>query len=193
MAGGGGGSVQGKQSRSQRKTTAKAKSRNAVSGGLMMTSMLDILTCVLFFLLKNYSSVVSDFSASKDLSLPSSSSLIPPVPSLHLVVTKEAILLDNQPIAKIINGDIEKAELFKDGITIVKLAQALKAQKDRSQLQTPTATNNPNNKEQSFSGTIVLQADKSLNFNLLKKVIYTAGISDFVMLKLAVLKKDAGA
>ena len=44
----------------------------------------------------------------------------------------------------------------------------------------------------SFTGNIVLQADKTLQFNVLKKVIYTAGITDFVMLKLAVLKKDQG-
>ena len=189
MAGGGGGSTQGKQSRTQNKNTAKIKTRNAVSGGLMLTSMLDILTCVLFFLLKNYSSVVSDFQAAKDITLPNSSSTTPPLPSLHLVVTKEAIILDDQPIAKIVNGDVQKSDLYRDGVTIVKLAQALKAQKDRSQLQAPNANKAA---DQSFSGTIVLQADKTLNFNLLKKVIYTAGISDFVMLKLAVLKKDAG-
>lgn len=190
MAGGGGGAVQGKVSRSQRKTTAKAKGRTAASGGLMLTSMLDILTCVLFFLLKNYSSVVSDFQAAKDIQLPNSSSILPPIPSLHLVVTKEAILLDNQPVAHIINGDIDKKELYRDGVTIVKLAQMLKEQKERSQVQSPTANKDKDN--QSFTGTIVLQADKTLNFNLLKKVIYTAGISDFVMLKLAVLKKDQG-
>jgi biopolymer transport protein ExbD len=100
------------------------------------------------------------------------------------VVTKESIVLDNLPIAKIVNGDVDKKELYRDGVTIVKLAQALKAQKDRSQFQSTD--------KQSFTGTIVLQADKSLNFALLKKVIYTAGISDFVMLKLAVLKKDQG-
>jgi hypothetical protein len=49
------------------------------------------------------------------------------------VVTKSAIVLDDKLIANIVNGDIDKKELYKDGVTIVKLAQALKAQKDRSQ------------------------------------------------------------
>jgi len=185
MAGGSSGGAQMKRSRSQRKITGKAKGRSPASGGLMLTSMLDILVCVLFFLLKNYSTVISDFRAAKDISLPTSTSMIPPTPSLHLVVTQEAIILDETPIVNITNGDVERKELYRDGVTIVKLAQALKAQKDRSLFV------QQNNDQHSFTGTIVLQADKNLNFNVLKKVIYTAGISDFVMLKLAVMKKDA--
>ena len=182
MGAGGGESSGGKQSRSQRKHSGKFKSRNQASESLMLTSMLDILVCVLFFLLKNYSSVVSDFAASKDISLPSSSSMVPPGPCLHLVVTQKSIILDNNEIARVVNGDVERKELWKDGVTILRLAQELKAQKDRSQFQ--------KGDKESWTGTIILQADKALNFNLLKKVIYTAGISDFVNLKLAVLKKE---
>jgi len=188
MGAGAAGATSGKASRSQRKTTAKAKARNRVAGGLMLTSMLDILTCILFFLMKNFSANVSDFNIGKDISLPRSSAIMTPRPALHLVVTKDAILLDNKQVAKIVNGEIDRQDLWKDGITIVELARELKAQKERSIQQ----SSDPANNEKSFSGTVVLQADKDLKFALLKKVIYTAGISDFVMLKLAVMKKDAG-
>lgn len=187
MADGGSSGSTGKVSRSQRKITAKTKSRNAVSGGLMLTSMLDILTVILFFLLKIYSNSVTDFSTAKDITLPRSSSLIPPTSALKLVVTREAVILDDQPVVTVVNGDIEKKELYRDGVTIVKLAQLLKQQKDRSMFQSQHSD------DHSFVGTIVLQADKDLSFNLLKKVIYTAGISDFVNLKLAVLKNDVGS
>jgi biopolymer transport protein ExbD len=187
MSGGGGGGTSMKQSRVSRGVSGKIRARTTgASGGLMLTSMLDILTVVLFFLLKNYSTVVSDFAMAKDLQLPTSSALIPPTSALKLVVTKEEIILDDKPIARIINNDVDKHELYRDGVTIVKLAQALKAQKDRSLFI------QQRNDQHSFTGTIILQADKSLPFSLLKKVIYTAGISDFVMLKLAVMKKDQG-
>lgn len=189
MAGGSGGASTGKVSRSQRKITGKTKSRNNVAGGLMLTSMLDILTCILFFLLKNFSSVVTDFNAAKDISLPRSSAQVPPVPALHLVVTKEAILLDNKKVATIRNGEIaDPKDIWRDGITITELARELKTQKERSIQQSA----DPTKTDKGFTGTVVLQADKELKFSLLKKVIYTAGISDFVMLKLAVMKKDAG-
>ncbi len=181
--GGGGG---GKRSRALTgRVTSRARSNSsAIGGGLMLASMLDILMAVLFFLLKNYSSVISDFNVGKDISLPASSAIVPPMPALQLVLTQKALMLDDKEIVTIVNGDIQKQDLYRDGVTIVKLAQALKAQKDR------TMYIDKSNDSHSFTGTIVMQADKNLQFNVLKKVIYTAGITDFVMLKLAVLKKD---
>lgn len=184
MSGGGGDVGSSKRSRASRGRTGKMKGRQVQPGGLMLASMLDILMAILFFLLKNFSSVVSEFTAAKDITLPHSSALIPPTPALQLIVTQKEIILDDKPIAAIINGDIDKKELNRDGVTINALAQALKAQRDRSLYV------QAHNDTHSFTGTIVLQADKSLNFNLLKKVIYTAGVSDFAMFKLAVLKNE---
>jgi len=148
---------------------------------------------ILFFLLKNYSATATDFALGKDISLPASSAVLPPIPALQLVVTQKAVMLDDKEICKIINGDIDPKEIFRgDGVTVVKLAQELKLQRERSQMYSKLQGEKPPEgvDPKSFSGTIVMQADKGLTFNILKKIIYTAGISDFVMLKLAVLKKD---
>ncbi len=185
-AGGSGGSVSGGGRARGGLVTNRARKGGSVGGGLMLASMLDILMAILFFLLKNYSTVVSDFNVGKDIALPTSTAIQAPIPALQLVVTQKAILLDEKEICPIVNGDIGKSDLYRDGVTIVKLAQALKAQKDRSMYI------QQRNDEHSFTGAIVMQADKGLKFNVLKKVIYTAGIADFVMLKLAVLKKDQG-
>jgi biopolymer transport protein ExbD len=163
--------------------TQKMKKRTALATGLSLTSMLDILMALLFFLLQNYSLVKTDFSVGKDLTLPSSSALQTPVPALQLVVTRQAILLDNKELLRFENGQIKKADLLGDGVTIRELAIELKKQKERSQIQSA-------GDQDSWVGNIVMQADKDLPFSVLKKVIYTAGISDFVMFKLAVLKKE---
>lgn len=163
--------------------TAKIRARNTVTGALMLASMLDILMAILFFLLKNYSSVVSDFAVGKDLALPRSSALFPPTPALQLIVTQTAIMLDEKPIATIVNGDVDPKDL-QGGILIVPLAQELSKQRERSLYF------EKQNDQHSFTGSIVLQADKDLKFNLLKKVLYTVGIKDFVNMKLAVLKKE---
>ncbi len=186
MAGDSGGGSSSKSSRATAgRVTSRARTKGgAIGSGLMLASMLDILMAILFFLLKNYSTVVSDFSMGKDITLPHSTSLTPPTPSLQMVVTQKAIILDDKELVPMENGDIPRAELYRDGITIVKLAQALKAQKDRSMFIAQ------NNDSHSFTGTIVMQADKNLRFNVLKKVIYTAGIADFVNLKLAVIRND---
>lgn len=185
-AGGGGGGSKGGRAQAGRPTSRMRASGGGGGGGLMLASMLDILMAILFFLLKNYSTVVSDFTLGKDITLPSSSANVPPMPALNLMVTQKAIILDDKEIVPVVNGAIDRRDLYRDGVTIVKLAQALKAQKDRSQYI------EQRNDQHSFTGTIVMQADKGLKFDLLKKVIYTAGISDFVMLKLAVIKKEEG-
>lgn len=186
MGGGGGGGGPAFSHNHGGKYTKKARRNQYVAGGLMLASMLDILMAILFFLMKNYSETKSDFNVGKDISLPYSSAIMPPIPALQLVVTKNEVMLDNQKIADIENGDIAKKDLYRDGVTVLPLAQALKKQKDRSNYI------QKHNDEHSFTGQIVMQADKGLQFSVLKKVIYTAGISDFVMLKLAVLNKDEG-
>lgn len=176
VGGGSGGSGGGKRGK---------RRKHHGSGELMIASMLDILMAVLFFLLKNYSTVVTEFSVGKDISLPYSSSVLGPEPALQMVVTQQAIILDDKEIAPVVNGDIPKQFLHNDGLTIVKLFQELRAQKERTEY-----IQKRSDEKTSFTGTIVMQADKNLNFNVLKKVIYTAGVSDFVMLKLAALKKE---
>lgn len=189
--GGGGGGIGGGHSKSGK----KRRKKHGTGEVLMLASMLDILMSILFFLLKNYSATVTDFALGKDISLPNSSAILPPMPALQLVVTQKAVMLDDKEICKIMDGDIDPKELYRgDGVTIIKLAQELKLQKERAQrfqqLQGGVDEEGKPLDPKSFSGTIVMQADKSLTFNILKKIIYTAGISDFVMLKLAVLKKD---
>jgi hypothetical protein len=183
MGGGGGGGGAAINSKHGGKFTRKAKSRQIIASGLMLTSMLDILCTMLFFLMKNFSEIQSDFAIGKDISLPYSSSLNVPMPALQLVVTQKAILLDDEKIADIENGHI-KADI-RGGNFIVPLAQKLEEQKKKHQVIPDAQKQDP----KSFAGTIVMQADKSLPFSVLKKVIYTAGVQDFVMLKLAVLKK----
>lgn len=170
----------------RRRSTNRLRGSLGVGGGLMLASMLDILMAILFFLLKNYSSTVSDFTLTKDIRLPYSSATMPPMPALQLVVTQQSILLDNKEIAKVVNGEVDRKALWRDGVSIVPLMQELKKHKDR------TLYIQNKNDANSFSGAIVMQADKDLRFSLLKKVIYTAGVSDFVMLKLAVLKSEEG-
>jgi biopolymer transport protein ExbD len=184
MGGGGGGGGGGSSSNHGGKYTKKSRGRTHVSTGLMLTSMLDILTTILFFLMKNYSQVQSDFNVGKDISLPYSSSVTPPVNALQMVVTQKAIMVDQEKVADIVNGDIPKSDLVQ-GLLVRPLAINLKKQKDRNIVQ------NDGDKK-SFAGMIVMQADKSLQFNVLKKILYTAQLSDFVTLKLAVLKKDEG-
>ena len=82
------------------KHTSKMRQRQSVSGGLMLTAMMDILTTILFFLMKNFSTIQSDFAQAKDLNLPYSTSITPPKPALqlgHTALDRPQLLLKARP------------------------------------------------------------------------------------------------
>ncbi len=167
------------------KTTSGIRKRFVTGSALMLTSMLDILTSILFFLLQSFASVNVPYLVAKDIKLPKSGAVLPPQPSLQLVVTQKSILLDNKEVAQIINGKIPPQDLWKDGLTIVRLAQALKEHRERALYVMKKGGD-----KEPFAGLITLQADKDLTFSLVKRVIYTFGMQDFVNLKIATLKKE---
>jgi len=45
------------------------------------------------------------------------------------------------------------------------------------------------NKEFKFRGTLVIQADKNINYEVLKKILYTAGMADYRIFKFMVIEK----
>lgn len=167
------------------KYTSSLKKRFFLGSTLMLTSMLDILTAILFFLLQSFATVNVPYQIAKDIKLPKSGSPIPPQPSLQLMVTQKSILLDNKEVAQIIDGKIPPQDLWKDGLTIVRLAQALKEHRERAMY-----IQRKGEEKEPFAGLITLQADKDLPFSLIKRVIYTFGMQDFVNLKIATLKKE---
>lgn len=171
----------------KKRITAGTRKRSRGAEGLMMNSLLDILVTILFFLLKNYSYVITNFAVSHDLTLPDSTAYNPPPGStLQLVVSKKAIILDDKELATLDEyGNIRASDLHSDGVTVVPLFRALEAHKQRSKFF------EKQNEDHTFKGTVVLQADKSLKFRTIKKVIYTAGVTDFINLRLAVIKHDA--
>ena len=78
---------------------AKKKSRRQGNeGGLTITSMMDMMTIILCFLLKSYQTTDVTIESSADLQIPTSSALAPIKKVVQLVVTKSRILVDGEHI-----------------------------------------------------------------------------------------------
>ena len=149
---------------------------------LQITSMIDMFTIILVFLLKSYSSSAVDMTPSKTLRLPASSSTVQPIEALKVMVTEEGIYVDDKLLAKISKGEVDRAALAPGDNRMVQplykyLSEAAKKTQEIAK----------QNESVKFEGKVVFQADQELNYALLKKVMYTsvlAGYSDF---KLAVV------
>ena len=78
---------------------AKKKGRRpTVEGELSITSMMDMMTIILVFLLKSYSTEDISVKPSDDLQIPVSSAKKPPRLAVNLVVTRSQVLVDSSSV-----------------------------------------------------------------------------------------------
>jgi biopolymer transport protein ExbD len=132
-----------------------------------MTSLIDILTLLLVFLIQSFSAEGNLVTPSADLTLPQSSSKKPARPSLMLELTNSGVVAEGKQLAS--NESFSASpDLLVKNVYGWLLAQkttyggVTQAQKE-----------------------IVLQCDRDLEFNIVKRVMFTcskAGFTDFSVL-----------
>jgi len=147
-----------------------------------MTSLIDMFTIILVFLLKSYSAVELNVTPSQYLSLPVSISSKMPEDTLVVTVAKNAIVVEGKPVAEVNRyGDV--VGMDPEDIVIAPLYAVLKSHSDRLKARAEKFGTN-------FEGEITLQGDKEIPFKLLKRVMQTAGKAEFGEFKFATYKTE---
>lgn len=145
-----------------------------------ITSLLDILTIMLVFLLQSYNSSGVIINVPKEIELPRSSSETLNNFGVNIQVSKTQIFVDD---AEVVNTDVPDDQLFDEGgRRIVPLYNELIRIKEtikQSEKLSPQA--------KKFSGIANLVVDKSLKYNYLKRVMYTCAAAGFKEFKFVVL------
>ncbi|MFQ5633403.1 MAG: ExbD/TolR family protein [bacterium] len=154
----------------------RVKNRNQ-QVSLRLTSMIDMFTILLVFLLKSYSAEGQIITVTKDLRLPDSTAEAPPVSTPIVKVTQQMILLDDEPVA-----DVERT--YKDNnLEITGLSQILAQKKALSERLGARDAN------LGFKGNITIQGDKEIEFRILKKIMFTCGKVGYNNIYLAVTQQ----
>jgi len=165
--------------------------RNAAEAGLNITSMMDMLTIILVFLLKSFSTEEISVRPSTDLEIPVSSAAKAPKLAVNIVVSRREILVDGVPVVTLENvvdsrgldsvriPDAEKqglvvSDLFKVLDEKSQIARGLDARTDAEDLE--------------FQGQVLLQCDRRVPFSLLREVMHTAGQAKFDEFRFVVIK-----
>jgi biopolymer transport protein ExbD len=143
-----------------------------------MTSLVDVLTVLVFFLLKNFSSEGDIVTQTKNLELPMSSSKAKPEQMLNISISAKHILVEGNPVALVTE------EQERDGNGIPGLARFLEDKRKQTEEIAEY------DKNVSFSGRLVIQGDKAIPYWLLQKVLATCGDNGYSSFSLAVMKKD---
>ncbi len=142
---------------------------------LNLTSMMDMFTIILVFLLKTYTSEGQMIQPSESLTLPKSSATAPHEVALELVVSKEMVMLNDKAI-------VSMAEVKQQsGFVIEPLREELARHADEAKAMEKEL-------DIAFSGKVVIQGDKTIEYRDLVKVMATCGMAEYPNMRLVVYK-----
>ena len=169
--------------------------RPSEPAGLSITSMMDMMTIILVFLLKSYSTQDISIAPSEDLELPVSTVQKAPEMAVNVVVSKKNIVVDGVPVLSLEkapdpdNPGQSRLQIPEDQ----KNGQLIDALLDELSKKADTAKNigaQSGSSEHEFKGRLLIQCDKTLPFEILRQVMYTAGQAQFSEFKFVVYKQE---
>jgi biopolymer transport protein ExbD len=152
---------------------------------IQITSMVDMFVILLVFLLKSYSTSPVNITPNDKLTLPVSTSTKDPVDVLKLVVSKGGIFVEDKKVVDLKEGKIDGKEVDDSDTQFIRALYSeldVQAQKSRKIAAV--------NDTVEFDGKVILQADRGLPYELLRKVMYTSMMAGYSDVKIAVMSKD---
>jgi len=146
---------------------------------LSLTSMMDVMTIILVFLIKQVDTEGQLITASENLVLPvSTSTKVPKEVSLGLVVDHNWVLVDGQQIVE------TKVVEEQDSLMVAALDAVL-----REKRETEKAALLAKGESDEGGGNIIVQLDKNTAYDTMFKVMATCGASGFTNVAFAVTMK----
>ena len=166
------------------------KLRNELESGgdvshLNITAMMDMMSILLVFMLKQFANEQASMNMSDSLLLPKSNSPIKPVPSVNVTVSQQSIIVEGEPVTAIRAHAVDPS-VKRDGpngFYITPLVDTL--QKHANRLKKLEAMGGPK-----FDGTMLLLVDKETPYRLVTEVLYSSGQAEFRNYRLVVLQKE---
>lgn len=144
-------------------------------GELNMNSMMDMMTIILLFLLKSFSTDGALVAPSEDLTLPTSITAEKPKKELNVAISNDAIIVNDIPLMLL--SQLQQDEMMIPALN-AKLAEYAEQEK-HVELEV--------GKE--FTHEVIIQGDRAIPFDILIKVMYTCSQSEFYKMRLLTIKK----
>lgn len=143
---------------------------------LQITSMADIFTIILVFLLKTTAAGISSVSPNGGMTLPVATGKIIEKDTLTLEVNKDSVLVDSKNVLSLSNFEFPLTEIQANGISQSLYTRLIEQRKHR-----PDADR---------SSELLVLADESTPYSTLKTVLASAANTGFVDLQLVVVQTD---
>jgi biopolymer transport protein ExbD len=183
--------------------TRKGRKRFKMLAELQLTAMRDVMVIILVFLLKSYATSTNTFTTVEGLKLPISISPDMPPDSLQVIVTPESITFEDQKVVEFVQnaadlGSSEASYQFKksdldpsEPNQIVPLFGALEKAREKAELlRAKSKARDEEGKPLPFEGVLAIQADKRVNYDTIRKIMYTAATAQYRTFRFLAQKKE---
>ena len=164
----------------------RSKKANLTDVNVNITALLDVMTVLLFFLIKSFTVSASALNVPKDMRLPSSITQVEAEEAVVLSLSNQFLRVNNQTIAILKSGRFSKRDLDSDGRTIL----PLKAFLDQQQAKRMSIYKGQGNLSFIPPGKLLIQSDKKLRFFSMKHLLHTASTSGYGDFQFVVLNRD---
>lgn len=144
------------------------KTRRTIVVGLMLTSMVDMFSLLVIFLLQSFSNSPEVMAMTKGIVLPAAVSAAAPIDAPLLTITENEILVDQKSM-----GNIQEVLAKPEA-----LVKSLVEMRDAWQMR---------HKAEAFKGDIHLQADRNLSSTLISQLIGIVNSQGYASVHLAVV------
>ncbi len=144
---------------------------------LNITSMMDMFTIILVFLLKSYSAEGQLITPASGLEVPISKTEMSAKPALEIKVSQSKIAVGDKIIASV-------DDVLKDNeMRIPALVDILLNEKEKAEMMAASMG-------EEFKGVLIIQGDKKMPYKLLTKVMYSCGQAGYSKQNFVVYKKE---
>jgi biopolymer transport protein ExbD len=155
------------------------RAKRGVYAALTLTSLVDVMTIIVIFLLMNFSANGEVLYMSKDIKLPDAYHGAELERAPVISISAEAVTFDGRML-------LNTGELAKDGLNVPEIEEALRDEKRRYE------TIHRNDPDQPFRGLVNVQADKRIPFKVIKRVMFACNQSGFGNISFAALARENG-
>ncbi|HEX6838346.1 MAG TPA: biopolymer transporter ExbD [Polyangia bacterium] len=151
---------------------------------LNITPMMDMMTILLVFLLKQFSVQAAALQMPPEMTLPTSTIEQQRPLAVNVTITQSAILVEGDGVTTVRNGAVDPS-VKRDGANgyyITPLVDVMT--KHANRLKKIAAMGGT-----AFDGTAMVMVDKNTPYRLLTEVLYSAGQAEFKNYHLVVIRK----
>ena len=161
------------------------KPRGSGEMTLNITSMMDMFTIILVFLLFSFKAQDETFSMAKGIKLPPSTSNMELQDALNIQMSKDALIVQEALVMPLNDGTLpENVEL--EGSKIVKLYEVIEREGELRKKKKEAQGDALTDEEKSI---VIFQAGHRVRFEDIDKVMKTAAMAGFPNFRFAVMKK----